>query len=191
MSDNLTATPSKQLILLFSKNGKLSTWKDAGYLKREETYYKHLLQAFNSISWITYGSNQDTEIGQEIKDITVLNNENTLPTNQYINAVSKIINNSQNVKSILKTNQLSSAYHAYKIHKLTNIPYIIRCGNVRNYWILQKNIKNKIGNWIKLKIALKSASKLIVPTKQEAQYAQKLFLLPNYRVKVFLHQNYF
>ena len=54
MSDNLTATQSKQLILLFSKNGKLSTWKDSGYLKREETYYQNLLQVFNTVNWITY-----------------------------------------------------------------------------------------------------------------------------------------
>ena len=141
MADNLTATQSKQLILLFSKNGKLSTWKDSGYLKREETYYQNLLQVFNTVNWITYGLNEDTEIRREIKDITVLNNENALPTNQYINTVSQIINNSQNVKRVLKTNQLSSAYHAFKIHRATNIPYIIRCGNVRNYWILQKNIK--------------------------------------------------
>ena len=73
MSDNLTATQSKQLILLFSKNGKLSTWKDSGYLKREETYYQNLLQVFNTVNWITYGLNEDTEIRREIKDITVLN----------------------------------------------------------------------------------------------------------------------
>ena len=184
MAHNLTATQSKQLILLFSKNGKLSTWKDSGYLKREETYYQNLLQVFNTVNWITYGLNEDTEIRREIKDITVLNNENALPTNQYINTVSQIINNSQNVKRVLKTNQLSSAYHAYKIHKSTNIPYIIRCGNVRNYWILQKNIKSKIANWIQLKIALTSSSKLIVPTKQEAQYAQKLFLLPKSKIAI-------
>ena len=94
MSDNLTATQSRQLILLFSKNGKLSTWKDSGYLKREETYYQHLLKAFNKINWITYGTNEDTKIRREIENITVFNNENILPTNQYINTVSEIINNS-------------------------------------------------------------------------------------------------
>tara|TARA_B100000029_G_C17603450_1_gene966542 strand:+ start:3164 stop:4303 length:1140 start_codon:yes stop_codon:yes gene_type:complete len=184
MSDNLRETQSKQLILLFSKNGKLSTWKESGYLKREETYYQNLLQAFNNISWITYGVNEDTQIRRGIKDITVLNNENGLTTNQYINTVSKIINHPQNVKKVLKTNQLSSAYHAYKIHRATNIPYIIRCGNVRNYWILQKKIKNKVVNWIQLKIALTYSSKLIVPTKQEAQYAQKLFILPKSKIAI-------
>lgn len=184
MSDNLTATQSRQLILLFSKNGKLSTWKDSGYLKREETYYQHLLKAFNKINWITYGTNEDTKIRREIENITVFNNENTLPTNQYIKNISAIISNSQNVISILKTNQLSSAYDAYKIHKLSDIPYVIRCGNVRNYWILQKNIRNKIGNWIKLKIALHSSLKLIVPTEQEAEYARKLFILPKSKIAI-------
>ena len=72
------ATPDTQLFLLFSRNGKLTTWKNSGYLTREETYYQHLLKAFPTIKWITYGGSEDTKISSHIKNITVLNNKTNL-----------------------------------------------------------------------------------------------------------------
>lgn len=182
---NRSSTKSgTQLILLFSRNGKLTTWKNSGYLTREETYYQHLLKTFPTIKWITYGGPEDTEISRDIENITVVTNKTNLSADRHIKNVSSIINDSKSTINILKTNQLSSAYDAYKIYRTTKIPYVIRCGNVRNYWILQKNIKSKIGNWIKLKIALHSSLKLIVPTQQEAQYAQKLFILPKSKIAI-------
>ena len=184
MPTKQTETNSHQLFLLFSKNVKLLTWKNSGYLTRENTYYQKMLQSFNKITWITYGGKEDSQLTKEIKKVSILNNESDLSPKQYLNNIAIKLTQHKSGKYVLKTNQLSSAYDAYKIHKNTNIPYVIRCGNVRNYWIHKKGLISKLVTWIQLKLSMNHAQALIVPTNQEANYAKKLLLLPSSKIKV-------
>ncbi|SVC68773.1 uncharacterized protein METZ01_LOCUS321627, partial [marine metagenome] len=177
-------THSNQLFLLFSKNVNLLTWKNSGYLSRENKYYKKMYQLFDKVTWITYGGREESELTEEVEKVVILNNESNLSYKQYFNNISIKLKQPKSGKYVLKTNQLSSAYDAYKIHRNTNIPYIIRCGNVRNYWIHKKRFVSKLVTWIQLKLSINHSQALIVPTVQEANYVKKLLLVPSSKIKV-------
>ena len=181
MTYNSKETKSKELFLLFSKNGNLTRWKNSGYLQREEKYYQNLNKLFGKITWITFGGEEESNLIETLNNIDVLNNSSNLSINESIENIATKLKQSIHV---LKTNQLSSAYIAYKIHKITNIPYIIRCGNVRNYWIHRKSFIEKIINWLQLKLSISAARALIVPTQQEANYAKRLFFLNSSKIKI-------
>ena len=184
MPTNQIKPNSNQLFLLFSKNVNLLTWKNSGYLTRENIYYQKMNQFFDKVTWITYGGKEDSDLTEEIKQVAILNNESNLSFKQYFKNITMKLKQPRSGKYVLKTNQLSSAYDAYKIHKTTDTPYVIRCGNVRNYWIHKKRFISKVVTWIQLKLSINHAKVLIVPTDEEANYAKKLLLIPSSKIKV-------
>ena len=179
-----TAKQWSGLVLYFSRWASLARWAQVGHLNREVEYYRQLGQALGGVTWVTHGAEEDLKIAEDLKGIHVFSNVDRLPDRQYAAKVGREIHQNRASLRVLKTNQLSGAYEASLACRGTGIPFILRCGNVRNYWIYQPKGIPKIAEWLRLQKALKAARAIIVPTEEEATYARRRFLIPRSKIRI-------
>jgi glycosyltransferase involved in cell wall biosynthesis len=186
MANRLSTNRYAGLVLFFTKGVSLATWAKIGYLNREAVYYRRLGEALGGVTWVTYGRQEDQQIARSLAGINVVSNLRGLPPAQFAGRIGDEIRQHRGGLRVLKTNQLPGAYEAYLAHRRSRIPLVVRCGNVRNYWILQSKSKAKrrIADWLRLQRALLAAYRVLVPTAEEASFARRHFILPQSRIRI-------
>jgi len=171
-------------MLFLTKGVSLATWANTGYLNREAVYYRRLGEALGGVTWITYGGQEDQEIARGLSGINVVSNLQGLSPARFACSIGDEIRQHHGDLRVLKTNQLSGAYEAYLAHRRSRVPLVVRCGNVRSYWILQPKGRERIADWFRLQMALLAARRVLLPTAEEASFARRHFILPQSKIRI-------
>ena len=70
MKDN-NQRKKPHLLVFFSFNTSLSSWKDSGLFERETKLYKSLVESGINVTFITYGDSNDYKFSKDLGGITI------------------------------------------------------------------------------------------------------------------------
>jgi glycosyltransferase involved in cell wall biosynthesis len=123
------------LILFFTYDISLQTWKDTGLLQREIQLYKKLTEKGIKVSFITYGDRGDYQYEAELKEIEIVPFYSFVrrPKSRFFRLIQSVrlpwvLGDVLKQANIYKTNQIWGGWNAVIAKWLFRRPLIARCG---------------------------------------------------------------
>lgn len=195
------------LLLTFTLNTSLKSWKDRGILSREVALYTKLSRKRVNVSFLTYGDKSDLNLVNQIPDIDVI------PCKNYVNSKFPIINSLKTLflpirlkklfirTDIIKTNQTLGGIIGCVAKILYRKPFVVRAGYERLFNFMVKSKKKGIKNYFKylrnyLKIYInefmvyKLADQIILSNLPDIEFIVKRFYLKNKEANNEIHHFY-
>ena len=187
----------KKIILFFSNQVSLKTWKQTGIYDREVKFYKVLQKKGYQILFVTHGDRADYKYQKELGNIKILPlfKDIKKSKNLFYNFIIGIISLIKNKKllsnyDIIKTNQVYGGHLALIAKILIKKFLIVRSGYEPYLFsvITKKNIIKKTLYFLNSLILYQFANKVITTSKNLQNFISKSFLIR--RNKIILNPNY-
>lgn len=116
------------LVLFFSRHTSLKSWDRIGLLDREVAIYRRLRPYLGSLAFVTYGDASDLGYARRLPGIDILCNQESLPFEDYAQAIPELHRSYLARATVLKTNQIPGAEVAVAVKQRYGLPLITRCG---------------------------------------------------------------
>ncbi len=179
---------SYHLALFFTYGVSLKMWHDSGMFHREVALYKKLQELGITISFITYGTN-DQQYHSEMSGITIHDNYFRVPNNVYSRLLPFLHMNILRKADVYKTNQFKGGEFAQLASRIWRKPLIARAGY--NWLELMENSSDADTSTLdmirkKEQDLIKNSASVVVTTHRIGKYMQA----QNPEQTIRVHPNY-
>ncbi|MBI3021867.1 MAG: glycosyltransferase family 4 protein [Candidatus Omnitrophica bacterium] len=178
------------LCLFFTRGMSLCAWHEEGRLERELKLYDALASRVGSLSFLTYGAQEDLAFQERLGPIAVLVNRWRLDSNGYSVLAPLLHHRALRRATIFKTNQLNGAWCAAIAKRLFGKRLVVRCGFVWSDFYARetpsawkRRLARTVERW-----TLRSADRIVVASEADRSYfinqdgiaADMIRVIPNY-----------
>ena len=183
----MVSSSTTHLVLFFSRNVSLRTWKEHGMIEREVALYNWYSDQGVKVSFITYGSAADCQLQAAVPEISIHFNRWHLPSPIYYALIPILHTRVLRRATIFKTNQISGSRIAVLAAKLWGKPIIVRCG-----YLLSEFTKIRMPDHPRVirnveryeKMVFSSATSIIVASQAMSDSVSCRHLVPISRINV-------
>ncbi len=168
------------LALFFTLGVSLADWAQTGFLEREVAYYRHLSDHVGPITFVTYGGEEDYSLKDRLHGIRLLANEQNLPSESFARQITRIYRNELQDVAIFKSNQIKGAAATLDASANFGGMAVVRCGYLLSRFRanLPVSTRMRFGLWRRELSLFHQASRVILPTPEDALYARRWYALP-------------
>jgi glycosyltransferase involved in cell wall biosynthesis len=119
-----------RLALFLSRFGSLATWSQAGILNRELALYRDHAKRGLRVAIVSYGRSEEAQYLSDLRGIELLYNRWNLPPRLYEKLVPYLFFRKWSRFDLLKTNQANGSLAAWRVHRLSRTPMLVRMGYI-------------------------------------------------------------
>lgn len=169
-----------KLVLFFTYEYSLKTWKNTGLFKRDMLLYEKLAEKSIETTFITYGAEDEQSLVAENQAFTVCHKPIRISSKLYRSFAWLIHAKKLRSSQVIKTHQVQGALAGVIASKIWRKPLLARCGYLKSVFaaLESESEAQRRAYEREEQLAFRHAKLVCVPSKAEAEYAAKQYDLP-------------